>query len=62
MATSSFAVTILAAVVVLGIQPWYDPQYLIPLLGVLLGNSMTGIALSLDRRARFRLERLDASE
>ena len=29
-------------------SPWYDPRYAIPLLGMILGNCMTGIALGLD--------------
>jgi len=29
-------------------NPWYDPRYAIPLLGMILGNCMTGIALGLD--------------
>ncbi len=29
--------------------PWYTPQYAIPLLGMLLGNTMNGIAIGLDR-------------
>jgi putative ABC transport system permease protein len=35
--------------VVVGVRPWYDPQYVIPLLGMILGNSLNGIALCLDR-------------
>jgi putative ABC transport system permease protein len=35
--------------VVVGVEPWYHPQYVIPLLGMILGNSLTGIAISLDR-------------
>lgn len=46
---SSFTVTVLALVVVIGNDPWYQPRYAIPLLGMLLGNTMTGIALALDR-------------
>jgi putative ABC transport system permease protein len=34
---------------VVGVTPWYAPQYVIPLLGMILGNSLTGIALCLDR-------------
>ncbi|MCH8504431.1 MAG: iron export ABC transporter permease subunit FetB [Ectothiorhodospiraceae bacterium] len=49
MFVSSFAVTILALVVIIGPEPWYTPQYAIPLLGMMLGNTMTGVALSLDR-------------
>jgi len=30
-------------------QPWYNPQYLIPLLGMVLGNTLNGISLGLDR-------------
>ena len=49
MFVSSFAVTLLALTVVIGTQPWYAPQYAIPLLGMLLGNTMNGIALSMDQ-------------
>ena len=49
MFVSSFAVTILALVAVIGVDPWYTPQYAIPLLGMMLGNTMTGISLGLDR-------------
>lgn len=30
-------------------SPWYLPQYLIPLLGMVLGNGISGIALALER-------------
>lgn len=49
MFVSSFAVTILALTVVIGPEPWYAPQYAIPLLGMMLGNTMTGVSLALDR-------------
>jgi putative ABC transport system permease protein len=35
--------------VILGNDPWYAPQYSIPLLGMLLGNTMNGIAIAMDR-------------
>ncbi len=31
--------------IVVRISPWYDPQYTIPIAGMLIGNSMTGISL-----------------
>ena len=34
---------------VLGLVPWYTPRYAIPLLGMILGNGLTGMALTLDR-------------
>ncbi len=35
--------------VVIRIAPWYDPQYFIPIAGMLIGNSMTGISLGVNR-------------
>lgn len=49
MLVSSFSVTLLALTVMIGVDPWYTPQYAIPLLGMLLGNTMNGVALSSDR-------------
>ena len=49
MFVSSFSITVLILTVVIGPEPWYTPQYAIPLLGMMLGNTMTGVALSLDR-------------
>jgi putative ABC transport system permease protein len=49
MFVSSFAVTLLALIVIIGATPWYTPQYAIPLLGMLLGNTMTGVALGMGR-------------
>ena len=49
MFISSFAVTVLALNVLIRPDPWYLPQYAIPLLGMLLGNTMNGISLGLDR-------------
>ena len=49
MFISSFALTIYALLVVIGTEPWYTPQYAIPLLGMMLGNTMTGVSLALDR-------------
>jgi len=49
MFISSFAITVLALTTIISTDPWYDPQYAVPLLGMLLGNTMSGIALALDR-------------
>ncbi len=35
--------------VVIRIRPWYDPQYFIPIAGMIVGNSMTGITLGVNR-------------
>ncbi len=30
------------------VEPWFQPQYFIPLAGMMIGNSMTGITLGID--------------
>jgi len=52
MFLSSFSVTLLALAVLIRVEPWYQPQYLVPLLGMLLGNTMSGIAIALDGLTR----------
>ena len=49
ISASAFLVTGAAITGILQVDPWYDPQYLIPLLGMVLGNALTGISLGLDR-------------
>lgn len=56
MFLSSFSVTLIALLVVIRVDPWYQPQYLIPLLGMLLGNTMNGIAIALDNLTRHAWE------
>ena len=41
-------VTIFALTTQVQPAPWYDPRYAIPLLGMVLGNTMTGVALGLN--------------
>ena len=33
---------------VIRVNPWYTPQYAIPILGMVLGNTLTGISLGLE--------------
>ncbi len=62
MFLSSFSVTLFALLAVVGPHPWYQPQYAIPLLGMMLGNTMTGVALGLDRFTQGARERRPAIE
>lgn len=48
--------------VVIGLSPWYDPRYLIPLAGMIIGNSMTGASLAAERLASEMRTRRDAIE
>jgi putative ABC transport system permease protein len=53
MWASSWLIAAVALFGVLQVQrqnhPWYQPQYAIPLLGMILGNTLNGIALGFDR-------------
>ncbi|WP_338786455.1 ABC transporter permease [Metabacillus sp. FJAT-53654] len=45
MISGSLVTLIYFNFVVIHFQPWYEPQYLIPIAGMIIGNSMTGITL-----------------
>ncbi|MBC8519389.1 MAG: iron export ABC transporter permease subunit FetB [Gammaproteobacteria bacterium] len=49
MFLSSMVTALFALLVIIEHDPWYHPQYAIPLLGMLLGNTMNGISLGMDR-------------
>ncbi len=49
--------------VVIQVDPWFDPRYLIPIGGMILGNAMTGAALAGERlqgELRSRVEEVEA--
>ena len=48
MALSSFALCLFSLVLIQA-EPWYHPQYAIPLLGMLLGNTLNGVSICMDR-------------
>ncbi len=62
MFISSFSITILALTIIIQADPWYAPRYAIPLLGMLLGNTMNGISLSLDRLTKASWEQREIIE
>jgi putative ABC transport system permease protein len=49
MAVTGLVVTFSVTGLVVGVAPWYRAQYVVPIAGMVLGNSMTGIALTLER-------------
>lgn len=49
MFLSSFTLTLMTLLVMIQADPWWNPQYAIPLLGMLLGNTMTAVTLTLER-------------
>ncbi len=58
MFISSYVLCVFCLLVMVQADPWYSPQYAIPLLGMLLGNTLNGVTLSLTRlRDGFKSQR-----
>lgn len=54
MVLGALPTTLLATTVLIGVEPFWAPRYAIPLLGMILGNALSGVSLGLDRAlARF---------
>jgi UDP-glucose/iron transport system permease protein len=49
MTISFFFVTFMVTAVIVGVKPWWKAQYFIPIGGMVIGNSMNAIAISLER-------------
>jgi len=47
---------------VLGLDPWYRPDYMIPLAGMVFANAMNSVALASERYYAERRRELEASE
>ncbi|MEO1610334.1 MAG: ABC transporter permease [Pseudomonadota bacterium] len=48
MLIAGMTVTVFTLTVQINPTPWWSPQYALPLFGMILGNTMTGISLGLD--------------
>ncbi|MFQ5959184.1 MAG: ABC transporter permease, partial [Alphaproteobacteria bacterium] len=48
VAAGAGLVAVLALAALVQPDPWHQPRYAIPLLGMILGNAMTGVSLALD--------------
>ncbi|MPW18481.1 iron export ABC transporter permease subunit FetB [Paraburkholderia sp. CNPSo 3157] len=46
---SAWLVAAIGLFAVIRIRPWYEPQYAIPILGMILGNTLTGVSLGIER-------------
>lgn len=64
LAFAAVATISYAAFVVLRLQPWYTPKYILPIFGMVLGNTITGVSVGLNAAleelatSKDRLERL----
>lgn len=55
-------VTFFFCTLVVNYAPWYDPRYLIPLAGMIIGNAMNGASLAAERLAAELHERREEIE
>lgn len=49
LVVSGTATTFAVTGAIIRADPWFNPYYVIPLLGMVLGNSLTGVSLCLDQ-------------
>ncbi|HIL09982.1 MAG TPA: iron export ABC transporter permease subunit FetB [Candidatus Latescibacteria bacterium] len=49
MVASYTTVTVVVTAFIIQVDPWYSPQYFIPLGGMIAGNSMNAITIALER-------------
>lgn len=47
--TSNLLITYVGTAVVLQAEPFWDPPTFVPVIGMLLGNSMTSVAMATER-------------
>ncbi|HEY3597440.1 MAG TPA: iron export ABC transporter permease subunit FetB [Paraburkholderia sp.] len=59
---SSWLVAAVGLFAVIRIHPWYEPQYAIPILGMILGNTLTGVSLGIERMIEELTARRDRVE
>lgn len=48
MGFAGIMITIIVLTTIIGSEPWWSPRYALPMLGMILGNTMTGVSLALD--------------
>jgi len=49
MVASYTAVAVMVTAVIIQVDPWYSPQYFIPIGGMIAGNSMNAITIAMER-------------
>ncbi|MCB9742197.1 MAG: iron export ABC transporter permease subunit FetB [Alphaproteobacteria bacterium] len=59
---AALVTTSAATALILRVDPWWSPRYFIPMLGMILGNSLTGVSLGVDQTLRQLEEQRDAVE
>lgn len=58
----SWLVLFIGVYAVLHVQPWYTPQYLIPIAGMIIGNALTAVSLVMERLLKELRDKREAIE
>jgi len=62
MMVAGTLVTLFALSTQISPDPWYDPRYAIPIMGMVLGNTMNGVSIGLDRMVSGAVQQKSAIE
>lgn len=62
MMTAATIVTTVALLSAIRPDPWFDPRFALPLLGMILGNTLNAISIALERLLSTALREKDAIE
>ncbi|NTV05332.1 MAG: iron export ABC transporter permease subunit FetB [Chlorobiaceae bacterium] len=62
MLVSYLATALFVSGLVIGITPWWEPRYFIPAGGMVIGNSMSALAISLERLFKDMRQQKDVLE
>ncbi len=49
LAVPGVSITLAVTAGVMEVDPWYEPRYVLPVAGMIIGNAMSSVAVSLDR-------------
>lgn len=62
VATSGLFTGVIGTAIVIRVEPWWEPRFVIPLTGMILGNALTGVSVGVDRFVHGMHERRRATE
>ncbi|ASQ90531.1 iron export ABC transporter permease subunit FetB [Prosthecochloris sp. GSB1] len=62
MFVSYFATAVFVSGLIVGVSPWWEPRYFLPLGGMVIGNSMSALAIALERLFREMRQQRDLIE
>ncbi len=62
MFVSYFVTALFVSGLIIGVAPWWEPRYFLPIGGMVIGNSMSALAIALERLFREMRQQKDLIE